>query len=176
MHWLSPFIVPLIVAAILLRRALRPQKPKRVRLTLLWVFPALLFLVTIFSVSSGPTPGILASVAWLVAMVVGGLVGWYRVHTLEFSVDSESGKVSARATQIGAILIVGLVALRYSADALIKKLGLGSGDSLVYTTDGMMLFSTAMFVARSIHTWIRARALVVAHRAAPPLPDKTPTG
>jgi energy-converting hydrogenase Eha subunit A len=175
MHWLSPFIVPLIVAAILLRRALRPQKPKRVRLTLLWMFPALLLLVTISSVLTGPTPGILASIAWLIAMVLGGLMGWYRVHTLEFSVDSESGKVSARATQFGAFLIVGLIALRYGADTLIKQLGLGSGDSLVYTTDGMMLFSTSMFVARSVHTWIRARALVVAHRTATPLPDKTPT-
>jgi len=173
MHWLSPLIVPLIVAAVLLRRALRPQKPKRVRFTLLWLLPALLLLVTISSVLSRPGPGILASIAWLMAMIGGGLLGWYRVHTLEFTVDSESGKVSARATQFGSILIVGLIALRYGADFIIKKLGLG--DGLVYATDAMLLFTTSMYVARSVHTWIRARALVVAHRAATPLPDKTPT-
>ena len=175
-HGLSPLIVPLLAAAILLRRAMREQKPKRVRFTRLWLFPALLLLVTIPSVLSGPQPGILASIIWVIAMVVGGLIGWYRVHTLEFTVDTESGKVSARATQFGALLIVGLIALRYGADFIIKKLGLGSGDGVVYATDAMMLLSTAMYVARSTHTWIRARALVVAHRAAPPLVDKSPTG
>ena len=175
LHTLSPYIVPLVVAAILLRRAMREQKPKRVRFTRLWLFPALLLLVTIPSVLRGPQPGILASVAYLVAMVLGGLVGWYRVHTLEFTLDAESGKVSARATQFGALVIVGLIALRYGAEFLIKKLGNGNGQSLVFATDAVLLFSTSTFVARSIHTWIRARALVVAHRTATPLPDKTAT-
>ncbi len=172
-HALSPFVVPLIVAAILLRRAMREQKPKRVRFTRLWLFPALLLLVTIPSVLHGPQPGMLASIAWLLAMVAGGLVGWYRVHTLEFTVDAESGKVSARATQFGALLLVGLIALRYGAKFVIKKLGLGNGVGFVYATDAMLLFSTSMFVARSVHTWIRARALVIAHRAPHPLPDET---
>ena len=174
-HTFSPLILPLIVAAFLLRRAMREQKPKRVRFTGLWLFPALLLLVTISSVTHGSQPGILVSIAWLIAMVLGGLVGWYRVHTLEFTLDAESGKVSARATQFGALLIVGLIALRYGADFVIKKLGLGSGDGVDYATDAMMLLSTSMYVARSVHTWIRARALVIAHRAAPPLPDKSPT-
>jgi hypothetical protein len=173
LHTLSPLFVPLIVAAILLRRAMREQKPKRVRFTRLWLFPALLLLVTIPSLLHGPTPGILASIAWVLAMVLGGLIGWYRVHTLEFSVDAESGKVSARATQFGAVLIVGLIALRYGADFVIKKLGLGTGESFVYFTDAMLLFSTSMFVARSVHTWIRARALVIAHKATAPITNDT---
>jgi hypothetical protein len=173
LHTLSPLIVPLIVAVVLLRRAMREQKPKRVRFTRLWLFPALLLLVTIPSLMNGPTPGILASLAWLVAMVVGGLIGWYRVHTLEFTLDAESGKVSARATQFGALLLVGLIALRYGAEFLVKNLGLGTGEGFVYFTDAMLLFSTSMFVARSVHTWIRAKALVVAHKAAVPLTDET---
>jgi hypothetical protein len=166
LNTLSPYFLPLIVVAILLRRAMRQQKPKRVRFTRLWLFPALLLLVTIPSVLFGPQPGILASLAWLLAMVVGGLIGWYRVHTLEFTLDAESGKVSARATQFGAVLIVGLIVLRYGAEALIKKFGHGGGQGLVFATDAMLLFSTAMLVARSVHTWIRARALVIAHRSS----------
>ncbi|HTT83765.1 MAG TPA: hypothetical protein VMF67_09820 [Rhizomicrobium sp.] len=178
MDWksLSPLIVPLLVAAVLVRRAMREQKPKRVRFTRLWLFPTLLLLVTLVSVEHGPGPGILASLAYVVAMVLGGLVGWYRVHTLEFSLDAESGKVSARATQFGALLIVGLIALRYGADYLMKNLGLSHGAGFVYATDSMLLFSTAMYVARSVHTWIRARALVVAHRTSASLPEKPSTG
>src|SRR5580658_6461189 len=162
LHTLSPLIVPLIVAVVLLRRAMREQKPKRVRFTRLWLFPALLLLVTIPSLMNGPTPGILASLAWLVAMVVGGLIGWYRVHTLEFTLDAESGKVSARATQFGALLLVGLVVLRYGLEYIVKKMGLGRGEGVIYATDAILLFSTAMYIARSVHTWIQARALVIA--------------
>jgi hypothetical protein len=178
MDWkaLSPYFVPLLVAAILLRRAMREQKPKRVRFTRLWLFPALLLLVTVPSVLHGPSPGILVSLAYLLAMGLGSALGWYRVHTLEFSLDSESGKVSARATQFGAVLIVGLIALRYGAEFLFKKLNLKAGGGLVYATDAMMIFSTSMYVARSIHTWIRARELVIAHKTAASLTNKSPAG
>jgi hypothetical protein len=173
MDWktFSPYIVPLLVAAILVRRAMRTQKPKRVRFTRLWLFPALLLLVTVPSVLHGPAPGIGATLAYIVATGIGGAIGWYRVHTLEFTLDAESGKVSARATQFGALLIVGLIGLRWAAESAFKNLGLGK--DLVYATDSMMLLSTAMYVARSIHTWIRARALVVAHQTGASLPDKT---
>jgi hypothetical protein len=109
-------------------------------------------------------------------MGLGSALGWYRVHTLEFSLDSESGKVSARATQFGAVLIVGLIALRYGAEFLFKKLNLKAGGGLVYATDAMMIFSTSMYVARSIHTWIRARELVIAHKTAASLTNKSPAG
>ncbi|HEX4080970.1 MAG TPA: hypothetical protein VHX61_19065 [Rhizomicrobium sp.] len=166
MDWnaLSPYFIPLLVAAFLVRRAMREQKPKRVRFTRLWLFPALLLLVTWTSLAREPAPGLLLIAAFLLAVAAGSAIGWYRVHTLEFSVDPESGKVSARATQLGALLIVGLIALRWGADLVLKKLGLNAGTNLMHATDAMLLLSTSMYVARSIHTWIRARALVAAHR------------
>ncbi|HEY6577979.1 MAG TPA: hypothetical protein VIY09_01530 [Rhizomicrobium sp.] len=173
MDWktLSPYFVPLIVAAILVRRAMRPQKPKRVRFTRLWLFPALLLLVTWMSLARERAPGLGVIAAFLAAVAAGAAIGWYRVHTLEFSVDAESGKVSARATQFGALFIVALIGLRYGADLALKGLGFRAGADLVHATDAMLVFSTAMFVARSIHTWIRARELL----AAPPASSPTQT-
>ena len=164
-HALSPYFVPLLIAALLLRRAMRAQKPRTVRMTRLWLFPILLLLVTAMSLAREPSPGILVVVAFVFAGLAGGAIGWYRVHTLEFSVDAESGKVSARATRLGALLIVGLIALRYLADLGMKKLGLTAGANLVHATDATLVFSTSMFVARSAHTWVRARALIAAHRS-----------
>jgi hypothetical protein len=169
-HALSPFLLPLLVAAILVRRAMRTQKPKRVRFTLLWLYPAFLLLVTIPAVMKEPSPSLAVIAATLVACVAGAAIGWFRVHTVEFSVDSGSGKVSMRATQLGALLIVGLIALRYLADLALKQLGWNTG---VYASNAMLVFATSMLVARSAHTWIRARALVLAHRAGASLPDKT---
>jgi hypothetical protein len=166
MDWnaLSPYILPLLVAAFLVRRAMREQKPKRVRFTRLWLFPAILLLVTWSSLARESAPGFLVATLFLLVIAIGSAIGWYRVHTLEFSVDPDSGKVSARATQLGALLIVGLIALRWGAEFALKKLGPHAGTELVHASDAMLLLSTSMFVARSVHTWIRARALVAAHR------------
>jgi hypothetical protein len=170
MNWnaLSPYLVPLLVGAILLRRALRAQKAKRVRFATLWIFPALLLLVTVSSVVREPAIGIGVVVAFVVAALAGAAIGWYRVHTLEFSVDSETGRISARANQWGALLVVGLIALRYLADFALKTLGFTAGAGLVHATDAMLIFTTAMLVARSIHTWIRAHAALSAQRSGTP--------
>lgn len=163
MHW-SALIVPLLVAAIVLRRALRAQKPRTVRTTRLWIFPGLLLLVTLTSLTHEGFPAPLVALVFIVAAAAGGAIGWFRVHTLEFSLDAESGKVSQRATQFGAFLILGLIGLRYLADYAIKAFGLNAGAKLLHATDATLLFSTSMLVARSIHTWIKARALIAAHK------------
>ena len=170
---LSPFIVPLVVAALVLRRATRAQKPQTVRMTRLWIFPSLLLLVTVMSLWHERYPGLVASLVFVAAGAAGGVIGWFRVHTLEFSLDAESGKVSARATQLGALLIVGLIGLRYLADYAVKQFGLNAGGNLVRATDATLIFSTAMLMARSVHTWIRAQALIAAHRRGT-LPAGTP--
>jgi hypothetical protein len=163
MHW-SALIVPLLVAAIVLRRALRAQKPRTVRTTRLWIFPGLLLLVTLTSLAHEGFPAPLVALVFIVAAAAGGAIGWFRVHTLEFSLDAESGKVSQRATQFGAFLILGLIGLRYLADYAIKAFGLNAGAKVLHATDATLLFSTSMLVARSIHTWIKARALIAAHK------------
>src|SRR5438552_2357568 len=172
----SPTIVPLVVAALLLRRAARAQKPRTVRMQRLWIFPALLLLVTLMSLWREGFPGLLLALVFAAAALAGGAIGWFRVHTLEFSLDRESGKVSARATQLGALLVVGLVGLRYLADVAIKQFGLNAGGNVVHATDATLIFTTSMFVARSTHTWIQARALIAAHRqsAIPSPPSGVP--
>jgi hypothetical protein len=170
---LSPLIAPLLVAALVLRRAMRAQKPRTVRTTRLWIFPGLLVFVTVMSLWHEGFPGVLVGLVFLAAAAAGAAIGWFRVHTLEFSLDAESGQVSARATQLGALLIVGLIGLRYLADYAIKTFGLSAGANVIHATDATLLFSTSMLVARSVHTWIRAQALIAAHKRAPiPSPSR----
>jgi hypothetical protein len=161
-HW--TYIVPLVLAAIILRRAMRGQKPRTVRMQRLWIFPALLLLVTWMSLGREGFPGFLLTLVFMAVALAGGAIGWFRVHTLEFSLDKESGKVSARATQLGALLIVGLIGLRFLADYAIKQFGLNAGGNVVHASDATLVFTTSMLVARSVHTWIRARALIAAHK------------
>jgi len=179
---LGPYIVPLLIAVIILRRAMRAQKPRTVRMQRLWIFPALLLFVTLNSLWHEGFPGFVVVLVFTAAAAAGAAIGWFRVHTLEFSLDAESGKVSARATQLGALLIVGLIAVRYLAELGIKQFGLNAGASLLHASDATLVFSTTMLVARSVHTWIKARALIAAHRRAgvpptdPPRQEQIQTG
>ncbi|HEX3431428.1 MAG TPA: hypothetical protein VHT03_11135 [Rhizomicrobium sp.] len=146
-------------------------------MTRLWMFPGLLLLVTVTSLWHERFPGFLVALVFLASSAAGGAIGWFRVHTLEFSLDAESGEVSARATQFGALVIVGLIGLRYLADYAIKTFGLNAGANVIHATDATLIFSTSMLVARSAHTWIKARALVAAHRhvaVSSPGPGRTP--
>lgn len=176
MDWnaLSPYLLPLLIAAIFLRRALRAQKPKTIRVQRLWIFPTLLLACTLLSLEREHQPGFLVILLFMVASALGAAIGWFRVHTLEFSFDEESGVVSARATRLGALLIFALIALRYAADLGLKKLGLSVGTDLVHATDAMLVLWTSMFVARSVHTWIRARTLL-AGRGKPAIGKGVPT-
>lgn len=160
---------------------MRAQKPKTVRTTRLWIFPGLLAFVTLMSLWSEGFPGILVSLAFLAAAFAGAAIGWFRVHTLEFSLDAESGKVSERSTQLAELLIIGLIGLRYVADYAIKAFGLAATANVVHATDATLLFSTAMLVARSVHTWIKERSLIDAHRrtvlpATDPAPSSVSSG
>lgn len=176
MNWnaLSPYLVPLLVGALLLRRAMRAQKAKRVRLATLWIIPSLLLLVTLSSLARERAVGIGVATAFVAAAAAGAAIGWYRVHTLEFSVDPEKGRILARANQWGAAIVVGLIAVRYLADIALKKLGFTAGVDLMHATDGMLVFTTAILVARSVHTWVRARAALEAHRRGVTSAGSTP--
>lgn len=176
MNWnaLSPYLVPLLVGAILLRRAMRAQKAKRVRFATLWIFPSLLLVVALSSIAREPAVGIGVVLAFVGAAAAGAAIGWYRVHTLEFSVDPEKGRITARANKWGALLVVGLIAVRYLADIALKKLGFAAGADLVHATDATMVFTAAMLVARAVHTWIRARAALAAHRRGISAPGAVP--
>ena len=88
---------------------------RQISLPLTGVVDALLLFVTVNSIWHEGFPGFLVVLVFTVAAGAGAAIGWFRVHTLEFSLDAESGKVSARATQFGALMIVGLIGLRYLA-------------------------------------------------------------
>ncbi|HEY1613446.1 MAG TPA: hypothetical protein VGF97_07150 [Rhizomicrobium sp.] len=171
MHNLVLYLVALVVALIVLRRVMKSRKPRTVRLWGLWVWPAILLLVTLSSLHHEAFPGLLALLMFVIALGLGGLIGWYRVHTLEFSRDAQSGIITSQGSHGDVYFVVGLIALRYGLEYVLKNLSAVAGPDLVRASDTMLLFTTALFVARSVHTYVRARALLSSPVAVP-----TPSG
>jgi hypothetical protein len=161
MNWkeLAPYFVPVLVLALLARRVMKAQKPRAVRPGRLWVFPAILLLATIVTLAKEPAPGLLAMGAFFLAAVAGGSLGWFRVHTLEFNADPETGAITSKATPLGAFLIVGLLLARYGIKYIEADMGV-TGSGLARWADGGLIFSAVMMIAQSVHTWVRARKLL----------------
>jgi hypothetical protein len=168
MNWkeLAPYFVPVVVLALLARRVIKAQRARAVRPRRLWIFPAILLLATIVTLAREPAPGLLAMAAFILAAGAGGSLGWFRVHTLEFNADPETGAVTSKSTPLGAFLIVGLLLARYGIKYIEADAGV-TGASLARWADGGLIFSAAMMIAQSVHTWVRARRLLTNPALAP---------
>ena len=162
----GPYLVALIVVALLARRVMKAQKARPVRMWRLWTLPAILLLATGSTLAKEPAPSLLVAIAFVLAAAGGGALGWYRVHTLEFTVDPETRAISSKATPFGAILLVGLLLFRYALKYLLNAEGV-SGTALVPWTDGATIFTACMLIAQSAHTWGRARKLLPPKQPAP---------
>jgi hypothetical protein len=159
MSWIGPYIVPLVLAALVLRRMIKTQKARPVRFWRLWLMPAIMVLVALGTLFSS-FPGIVALLFFILAAGAGGALGWFRVHTLEFSTDPETGAVHTKGTPLSAVLFVGLFAARWGLKDLFHNTGLAAATSFVHWTDAGLMFTASLLAAQSAHTWVRARALL----------------
>lgn len=165
----APYIVPLLVLALIVRRGLR-AKPSKVRLRSMWFMPVVIALATASLLGSTPMPSMLA-LAGFVGAFAGGLgAGWLRARHMAFSVDPEKGTLTSTATPIGTMLVAVLFVVRFALKLMFPELNAAPhghpGATAVLWTDAGLLFSMGLVWGRVVTTWIRARPLLTAHHAA----------
>jgi len=163
-----PYILPLVAVAIIVRRQLR-NAPRKVSPQRMFILPAIFGIGTIVTIAYSPAPPLFWMIGYAVALVLGAGVGFLTTHHQEFAVD-ETGQITAKATPIGTILVLGLFAARYAMRFIAPQPTPGmhahpSADFVAWTDAGL-IFATAMLVARAVTTWIHTRPLIAAHKAA----------
>jgi hypothetical protein len=172
---LTPYIVTALVLVLVARRLIR-NPPRKVKVNRMFVMPAIAALATISTLAVTKAPPLFWIAGYLVAVALGAGVGFLTAHHQEFSLDTDTGEITSKATPIGTILIGVLFALRFGLKLLFPQMGGGgygapqahpSADVLAWTNAGL-IFSTAMLSARVATTWLRTRPLILAHRAAKP--------
>ena len=173
MSWnqFAPYLVPLLVVAILARRAFRAQAPKRIRPAQLWIGPVYIAVAMGFVLWSSPRPGLFGIGLFAAGTVLGGIVGYFRALHQEFSIDPETGNVMSKASPVATILFIGVFVVRYALnwwmnggkapDALQAK----SAQLMLYT-DTMLFFAFAMVSVSAWEVWRRTRPLVAEHKVA----------
>jgi hypothetical protein len=173
MNWnqFAPYLVPLLVVAILARRAFRAQAPRRIRPSTLWIGPVYIALAMGLVLWTSPKPDMFGLGLFAIGAALGGVIGYFRALHQEFSIDPETGNVMSKASPVATVLFIGLFVVRYALnwwmtggkapDAVQAK-----GAQLMLYTDTMLFFAFAMVSVSAWEVWRRTRPLVVEHRAS----------
>jgi hypothetical protein len=162
-------VAVVIMAAILWRRN---SRPRQLRIERLWIRPVLFSLIVSATLTATPFPFDPLSLAVLtLALVIGGGLGWQRGRFMRIDVHPETHDVTSRASPVGMIFILAVLALRIllRGAALESRSALGLRASTI--TDGLILLLGAMIVAQSLEMWLRARRLLEEARAAKASPQ-----
>jgi hypothetical protein len=169
----APYIVPLLIAALIIRRSSRTQK---LRLGRMWIRPAILVLMAGGALAVGPLPGPFVLAAFVAAAGIGGGLGYLLAHHQHLSIDDDTGHISSRASTIGVALILALFAIRFGAKLVFPELAHPghAGQQVVLITDGLLIFTVAVFVTQAVALWQRTRPLLAAHAARKAAAQPTP--
>jgi hypothetical protein len=157
-----PYVIPLLILLLILRRNLRSRTLKMERL---WVYPAILILAAVSAMSGEPFPGVAALVGFVVALLVGGAIGWWRGRLTTITIDPNTHDFSSQASIAGTILIGAVFALRYGVKMALAsgghaELPMGLHLDVVGVTDGLTIFLAAMVSVQRIEMFLRCRTLL----------------
>jgi Protein of unknown function (DUF1453) len=150
---LLPYIVPLIVIAVLYFRTSR-SKPRPVSVASLWIVP----LVAMLGIGSAlwfqphPVFHVAAYAIFAVALALGIGTGALRAQTLTLRRCPDTGKVLMETSSYAFILLAALVLLRTAFRNMSGGLG-------VIAVDASMLFALGMIVTQRLTIWMRVRAM-----------------
>jgi len=154
----------LLILALILRRNLRSRTLKMERL---WVYPVILVLLAGTAILHASPPGPVEIVGLVVALAVGGVIGWYRGRLTHITIDPATHVLSSKASIAGTILIAVVFAVRYGLEMAIKT-GSGLPFSLPVDvagiTDGLMLFLVGMMSVQRIEMFLRCQKLLAEAR------------
>ena len=156
-------ITLLIAVAVL---AMRNRRPRRLRLEAMWIRPLIFLALIGLTFASAPLPrGALAISALAVALILGVGAGWLRGSVTRVEVHPETHDISAQASVVGMMLILGLLVLRTSLRSAAATTSI-AGLPASALTGCLILFAGAMMITQSLEMFLRARKLLAEAQAA----------
>lgn len=152
-----PYLVPLLILVLVVRRSLRERRLKADRL---WVMPVLLLFVGGADIYNAPPRTPLAIGAVAAALAVGAAVGWWRGRLTRIAVDPATHDLTSRASPIGVLLVGGLYVARYALRMYsLQHPATVPGEAAV-VTDSLMVFAIATVSVQRLEMWLRCQRLL----------------
>jgi hypothetical protein len=156
-------VVWFLIIAMIVARNLRPR---RLRIELLWVWPAILLLFIAGYFYKFP-PKSLTDVAGLsVGFLVGAALGWWRGGLTRIDVDPATDTAMQQASPLGVLLILALFAVRTGVRYAIAQSGAALPASVEAVTGWLIALAVGVMVLQQLEIWLRARRLMAQAKAA----------
>ena len=162
---ISYAVTAVIVVLVLFFRMRGMARGRRLRLEWLWVMPAIFLLASIASIVQAPPTGI--DWAWLaLALIVGGVIGWYRGRMMRITVDPETHALNMQASPAALIFLVALFAIRFGLRAALASEADAWRLNVAVISDAFVLFAFGLFGVQRLEMALRARRLLGEAKAA----------
>ena len=101
------------------------------------------------------------NVALLVgALVAGCALGWQRGRFMRIKVDPETHDLTSRASPLGVVFILVLLAARMGLRGGLATSSPMAGLPALAVADALILFAVGMMVTQGLEMWLRARRLL----------------
>jgi hypothetical protein len=159
--WQATVFPILIFVVVIGLRWRRLSRPRPLKLELLWIFPALYAVIAAAMFFEFP-PSLAGWGCFLLALAVGGAIGWQRGRMMRIEVDPETHRLSQRGSPAALFLLVGLVLLRNLGRYELS--GLGQATMLV--TDAGLGLGLGLIAATRLEMGLRAKRLLAEARRA----------
>lgn len=159
---------PLIAIAIMLPIILlRNRRPRRLRPELMWITPLVMLVLISFgiwglSMAPGASQEAFGLTSWFIlalALLLGAGAGWWRgrMTTIEKAAD---GTLSAQASPLGLILIIGLLLSRQALRPWAESQASTWHVNALAIQDAFMVFIIGMVLMQRLEMFLRARRVM----------------
>jgi hypothetical protein len=163
----SILVIVLILLPVLYLRMRRMATARPLRLSQLWIRPALIFALAALAIFA-PQPGQTglsplgpAQWAWLaLASLLGALAGWHYGRLIAIEVHPENGTLMTKGGTAAMLVIVVLVMVKLGMRPLLAREGGTLHLDVRLLTDASIVFSTTLFAVRNLEMYLRAQQVM----------------
>jgi len=156
--WVSYVVSAIIIGTVLFLRFRSMRRIRKLRLERLWIVPALYALVTGIVLYQSVPNGI----QWLyavIALVLGGLLGWRRGAMMRINIDPETHELNQQASPAAMLFILVLIVIRQGLRMEASTMGFNAA----FLTDLLVLFALGLFSMTRVEMFLRARRMLQTH-------------
>lgn len=165
MQQMLPYLLPVLVLVLVLRRSLRERKLQAERL---WIMPVLLLAVGGMSLIAAWPQTLNGVIIVLTALLVGSAIGWWRGRLTHIAIDPQTHVLTSRTSPLGVVLIGVVFAARYALRVYevshpVNTLPGGAG----LIADALLVFAIGMIAVQRLEMWLRCQRLIAEAQAEP---------
>jgi hypothetical protein len=160
---MTSLVVWFLIIVLIVARNLRPR---RLRVQLLWVRPAILLLAVGAYFYKFPPKNLIDVAGVVVGFAIGAGLGWWRGGLTRIEIDPATGTATQQASPLGVLVILALFAVRTGIRYAIVQGGAALPASLATVSGWLLALAVGIIGLQQLEIWLRARRLMAQANAA----------